>query len=125
MLLEKRFWILSLTILSILVLLLTTVISAKTTITLMRDAAEMPDEVVKKFEELNPDIEVNIVENDFTKLMTMIAGGTPPDIFRINGIGLPYWVRKGLVVDITPYLEKTIDMNDLFLVNNLFQCLIA
>jgi len=87
----------------------------------MRDAAEMPDEVVKKFEELNPDIEVNIVENDFTKLMTMIAGGTPPDIFRINGIGLPYWVRKGLVVDITPYLEKTIDMNDLFLVNNLFR----
>ena len=69
---------------------------AKVTITLMRDAAEMPDEVIQKFEEQNPDINVNIVENDPAKLMTMMAGGTAPDIFRFHledrsqqGIGIP------------------------------------
>jgi len=50
--------------------------SGPVTITLMRDAAEMPDEVIKAFENKNPNIKINVVENDFTKLMTMIAGGT-------------------------------------------------
>ena len=68
--------------------------AARCTITLMRDAAEMPDEVIKKFEQENEGINVNIVENDPAKLMTMIAGGTAPDIFRINGIGSPTGSRK-------------------------------
>lgn len=93
----------------------------ETTITLMRDAAEMPDEVIQKFEQQNPGIKVNIVENDPAKLMTMIAGGTAPDIFRINGIGSPYWARKGLLLDITQSLEKAIDMNDLYPVNDMFR----
>ncbi len=93
----------------------------KVTVTLMRDAAEMPDEVIENFENKNPEININVVENDFTKLMTMIAGGTPPDIFRINGIGLPYWVRKGLLKNITSYLEKAIDMDDLFPVNGMYR----
>lgn len=78
----------------------------QTTITLMRDAAEMLDEVIAAFEAKYPDIKVNVVENDFTKLMTMIAGGNPPDIFRVNGIGLPYWIRKGLIKDITIELKR-------------------
>lgn len=94
---------------------------AKATITLMRDAAEMPDEVIEKFEQQNPGINVNIVENDPAKLMAMIAGGNAPDIWRINGIGSPYWIRKGLLMDITKYLEKSIDMNDLFPVNDMFR----
>jgi multiple sugar transport system substrate-binding protein len=93
----------------------------KATITLMRDAAEMPDEVIQVFEDQNTDINVNVVENDPAKLMTMIAGGNAPDIYRINGIGSPYWVRKGLLMDITPYLEKSIDMADLFPVNDMFR----
>lgn len=99
----------------------TSVFAAEVTITLMRDAAEMPDEVIQAFEQKNPGIKVNIVENDPAKLMTMIAGGTAPDVFRINGIGSPYWVRKGLLLDITPYLEKSIDMNDLYPVNDMFR----
>ena len=91
------------------------------TITLMRDAAEMPDEVIQKFEEQNPGINVNVVENDPAKLMTMIAGGTAPDIFRINGIGSSYWIQKGLLLDITKYLEQSIDMTDLFPVNDMFR----
>ena len=93
----------------------------KVTITLMRDAAEMPDEVIQAFEQQNEDIKVNVVENDPTKLMVMIAGGNAPDIFRINGIGSSYWIRKGLLMDITASLEKSIDMNDLFPVNGMFR----
>lgn len=105
------------------VVLATTLVFAEqeVTITLMRDAAEMPDEVIQKFEKQNPDINVNVVENDPAKLMTMIAGGTAPDIFRINGIGSPYWIQKGLLLDITEYLEQSIDMTDLFPVNNMFR----
>ncbi len=91
------------------------------TITLMRDAAEMPDEIIMAFEQKYPDIKVNVVENDFTKLMTMIAGGNPPDIFRINGIGLAYWVKKGLLKDITQELQKAVDLNDLFPVNGMYR----
>ena len=91
------------------------------TITLMRDAAEMPDEVIQAFEQQNEGIKVNVVENDPAKLMAMIAGGNAPDIFRINGIGSSYWIRKGLLMDITASLEKSIDMNDLFLVNDMFR----
>lgn len=91
------------------------------TITLMRDAAEMPDTVIQAFEAANPGIKVNVVENDAAKLMAMVSSGNPPDIFRINAIGSPYWVNKGLLMDLTPYLEKTIDMKDLFLVNDMFR----
>ncbi len=91
------------------------------TITLMRDAAEMPDEVIADFENKNPTIKVNVVENDFTKLMTMIAGGNSPDIFRVNAIGLPYWIRKDFLKDITSKLETAIDMNDLFVVNGMYR----
>jgi multiple sugar transport system substrate-binding protein len=91
------------------------------TVTLMRDAAEMPDEVIAAFEAGNPDVKVNKVENDFTKLMTMIAGGNPPDMFRVNAIGLPYWIRKNMLRDITGDLSKAIDMNDLFPVNNMYR----
>ena len=93
----------------------------KVTITLMRDAAEMPDEVIQVFEQQNEGIKVNVVENDPAKLMAMIAGGNAPDIFRINGIGSPYWIHKGLLMDITASLEKSIDMSDLFLVNGMFR----
>ena len=91
------------------------------TITLMRDAAEMPDEVITAFEAKNPDVKVNKVENDFTKLMTMIAGGNPPDMFRVNAIGLPYWIRKNMLRDITPELSKAIDLKDLFPGNNMYR----
>jgi len=95
--------------------------SKQVTITLMRDAAEMPDSVIEAFEAKNPDIKVNVVENDPTKLMSMVASGNPPDIFRINAIGSPYWINKGLLMDITPYLEKTIDLDDLYMVNDMFR----
>lgn len=114
-------FIMSVVILSVSALFIGEAAGKKVTITLMRDAAEMTDEVIKNFESKNPEINVNYVENDLTKLMVMMAGGTPPDIFRINGIGLPYWVRKGIVKDITPYLEKTIDMDDLFPNNDLYR----
>ncbi|MHB8278652.1 MAG: ABC transporter substrate-binding protein [Candidatus Humimicrobiaceae bacterium] len=91
------------------------------TITLMRDAAEMPDTVIQAFEAANEGIKVNVVENDSAKLMAMVASGNPPDIFRINAIGSPYWINKGLLMDLTPYLEKSIDMADLFLVNDMFR----
>jgi len=93
----------------------------KVTITLMRDAAEMPDEVIQTFEQQNEGINVSVVENDPAKLMAMIAGGNAPDVFRINGIGSPYWIRKGLLMDITSDLEKSIDMDDLFPVNSMFR----
>ena len=91
------------------------------TVTLMRDAAEMPDEVVQAFEKQNPGVNINVVENDPAKLMTMIAGRTAPDVFRINGIGSPYWIRKGLLRDLTSDIEKAVDPNDLFPVNNMFR----
>jgi len=113
--------VISMVVLSMLVLLAGETLGKKVSITLMRDAAEMSDKVIEHFESENPDINVNVIENDLTKLMVMMAGGNPPDIWRINGIGLPYWVRKNMLKNITPYLEKAIDMNDLYPANDLYR----
>lgn len=123
----KKIYKIFLIVLLVAVMLTATLVSAsckgskEATITLMRDAAEMPDTVIDAFEAANPGIKVNVVENDPAKLMSMVASGNPPDIFRINAIGSPYWANKGLLTDITPYLEKSIEMDDLFLVNDMFR----
>ena len=57
---------------------------------------------LKHFEEQNPDINVEWLHTpqDYpTKLKTMLAGGTPPDVFWANNM-LDY-VARGVVLDVT------------------------
>ena len=70
------------------------------------------------FEATHPNIKVNLVVvpwADFdTKMQTMIAAGTPPDIWSQWGpSGFQDYVKRGLVADLTPYIQKdNFDLTD-------------
>ena len=74
--------------------------------------------VIPAFEKSNPGIRINLVvvpPNDFDiKMQSMIAAGTPPDIWSHWGpSGFQDYVKRGLVADLTPYIEKdNFDLSD-------------
>ncbi len=74
--------------------------------------------VIPDFEAKHPNIKINLVIvtwDDFdTKMQTMIAAGTPPDIWSHWGpSGFADYVKRDLVADLTPYIEKdNFDLSD-------------
>lgn len=65
---------------------------------------EVLRQIIAEYEELNPDIEINVIEVPFqnlrTRLQTMVAGGTPPDLARLVNVG----DFAPVLLDLTPYL---------------------
>ncbi len=76
------------------------------------------DVVIPAFEAEHPNIKINLVIvtwDDFdTKMQAMIAAGTPPDIWSHWGpSGFADYVTRGLVADLTPYIERdNYDLSD-------------
>ncbi|SFI39902.1 multiple sugar transport system substrate-binding protein [Paenibacillus sp. UNC496MF] len=69
----------------------------------------LPDVVKKKFEAANPDITLEIVSVPYdqfdSKMNTMVAGGTPPDIWSHWGqSGFVDYNVRDMVLDLTPYM---------------------
>ncbi|MBC7121692.1 MAG: sugar ABC transporter substrate-binding protein [Pseudothermotoga sp.] len=73
--------------------------------------AELPpyQEIVKTFEAENPDIKVEIINYPwstyFDKIQAMMAAEDAPDIMFLHTI--PSWAAKGVLEDLTPYIEKS------------------
>lgn len=68
------------------------------------------NKLIKEFEKQNPDIKIknNVVGGDFTSLLlTRFAGGTPPDIFEIQAEIIYPFLKKGLLLNLTPYIKKS------------------
>lgn len=68
-------------------------------------------EVDQAFTKKYPNIKVNLITvadgNDYwTKLQTMVAGGTPPDLAFQNEQGTPTYVAKDFMEDLTDYMAK-------------------
>jgi multiple sugar transport system substrate-binding protein len=83
--------------------------------------AEQPweqDVIIPDFESKHPNIKINLTVvtwDDFdTKMQTMIAAGTPPDVWSHWGpSGFADYVIRGLAADLTPYIEKdNFDLSD-------------
>lgn len=84
--------------------------AAKTTITYFTFSAAPDhladiDQMVAAFEAANPDIEVKVetapFDQYFTKLQTLIAGGTAPDVFELNYENFVSYASKGVLKDLT------------------------
>lgn len=67
---------------------------------------------LKKFEEANPDIKVKCIHipRGYTqKLLTMCAGGTPPDVMMVgtgwNGLIYPY-IQKDIIYPLDEFIKK-------------------
>jgi multiple sugar transport system permease protein len=69
---------------------------------------EIMQSLVDRFEHEHPDIRiVRIHAGDYeSKLKTMFAAGTPPDVFYLGYENLPEMAGMKLLTDLTPYIEK-------------------
>jgi multiple sugar transport system substrate-binding protein len=92
----------------------------KTTVTVMYASAEFGTAYVNEFEKLNPDLKINFIEFDQTRLDAMLAANTPPDFVRGVGVGSANYSARGLALNLNPYLAKStaIKTSDLAVANN-------
>jgi multiple sugar transport system substrate-binding protein len=77
-------------------------------------------DLIKKFESKNPDIKINwqhTPEDFMTKLLAMIAAGTPPDSLFTDQAYYKTFCKQGLLLDIQNYLDadKELDPDTYFL----------
>jgi len=65
--------------------------------------------VVDDFHAANPGIKVNVDVSDWdsywTKLNTLIAGGTPPDVFAMDAPLFLDWQSRGALLNLQPYID--------------------
>ena len=64
------------------------------------------DAFTQKYPNLKIDLQTMPNDTFFTKLQTMIAGGTPPDISLMNEMATPTYASKGIMADLTDYITK-------------------
>ncbi len=64
------------------------------------------DQMIAAFQTANPNITVTVetapFDQYFTRLQTLIAGGTAPDVFELNYENFVSYASKGVLTDLTP-----------------------
>jgi len=94
-------------------------------VVLMYNANEISDDEIKLFNEKYAPYEMERIDTDLVKLYSMLAAGTPVDVFRIYGTYVPGYVLKRVAKDITDYFDVStivkpsdlLPVNDLYVVN--------
>jgi multiple sugar transport system substrate-binding protein len=65
--------------------------------------------IVDEFQAENPNITVNVQVSDWdsywSRLQTLVAGGTPPDVFAMDAPLYPDWQSRGALLNLQPYLD--------------------
>jgi multiple sugar transport system substrate-binding protein len=68
-------------------------------------------QIVDDFQAKNPNIKVNVDVSDWdsywTKLKTLYAGGTPPDVFAMDAPLYPDWLSRGALLNLQKYIDAT------------------
>lgn len=77
------------------------------TLTIMMPPSEITDEVIADFEAANPDIKINLIQFDRTRLTAMLAAGEPPDIARENATYSAFFAVRGLAENLDPYIQNS------------------
>jgi multiple sugar transport system substrate-binding protein len=94
------------------------------TLTVMSVAGEITNEQIGLFESAYPELKLNIIDYDVTRLNSMIAAGTPPDLVRDAGTDVtPYIATRGLALDLDPYFAKSsvIKADDILPINDVWK----
>ncbi len=67
------------------------------------------DEMIQLFEQSHPGIKIKVETapfgDYFTKLQTLIAGGTAPDVFELNYENFVSFAAKGVLLDLNPLAQ--------------------
>ena len=77
------------------------------------------DAAMKPFEDAHPEFMVEkipVAQNYFDKLVTMYAGGTPPDVHAVDNYNITEIADKGVVMDLEPLIaaDKTFKLDEFF-----------
>jgi len=68
-------------------------------------------QIVDDFQAANPNIKVNVEVSDWdsywTKLKTLLAANTPPDVFAMDAPLYLDYQSRGVLLNIQPYIDKT------------------
>ncbi|MBD3921062.1 ABC transporter substrate-binding protein [Paenibacillus sp. PR3] len=80
---------------------------------------EIWEKALAEFESTHPNIKTKLVyipDAYEDKLMTMIAGGTAPDMMTLYETTTPDLAKQGVIQDLTPFIEKdtSFDLNDFY-----------
>jgi len=86
----------------------------------MPEEIEVMNEAFREFEKINKHVKVKFVHAEWnaywSKVETMIAGGTPPDVMYMGGGFLHSFAKKGALVEMDEYIrkDKQLNMEDFF-----------
>lgn len=78
-----------------------------TNVVVMYGRAELSDADIALCMEKYPEIKIEYLERDDTRLMAMLAAGEPPDYIRNDAVDIAYWVRQKTFLDMTPYIDAS------------------
>ncbi len=72
--------------------------------------------IVADFEAANPNIKVDVQVSDWdsywTKLKTLLAANTPPDVFAMDAPLFMDYQSRGVLLNLQPYIDKNPGMLD-------------
>ncbi len=80
------------------------------------ESVALQQEIVRNFEATHPGIKVQLVTvadftNYLTKLQTLLASGTPPDVMTLGNEWFPAFLEKGAFQELTPYVAGDAELN--------------
>ncbi|MGI6082867.1 MAG: extracellular solute-binding protein [Limnochordia bacterium] len=75
---------------------------------------ESTREFFERFEELNPDLTIEIETGNLDKFLVMYAANQTPDLLRLYGQFVPEYAARGLIQPLEPFLARSNIRKDLF-----------
>ena len=75
---------------------------------------ESTREFFKRFEELNPDLRIEIETGNLDKFLVMFAANQTPDVLRLYGQYVPEYAARGLIQPLEPFLARSDIRKNLF-----------
>lgn len=81
--------------------------SGPVTLVVMVNESDFTKDQQAEFMKANPNITIQRIDVDATKLQAMIAAGTPPDLFVGSGADAASYVKRGWVLDLTNYFKNS------------------
>jgi multiple sugar transport system substrate-binding protein len=62
---------------------------------------------IKDFEDLHPNISIELLAVDAAKFQAMMAAGQPPDIWRTQAPLIPQWAKRGQLLNLDKYFNSS------------------
>jgi multiple sugar transport system substrate-binding protein len=84
---------------------------------------EFTEDHVGVFQDENPGITVEVIEEDPTRFFAMYAAGTPPDLIRVQAPRIPQYMARKMMYDLSPFFEVSdmLSLDDLAPANNYYK----